>query len=255
MFLTHSTSQPITASTPILLYIYGGFGISLIPHFRPDFLAFMLSFRGVLAIANIRGGGENGAAWHAAATKLKRQTLLNDVIAGVQYIKSSVGTENVVLMGESMGGLNVCSVMVQQPDLVKGVISNVGALDILRRKRLGLRDRGGDDIGDADVPEEFDAMRKWAPLDNVVKGVRYPAVLLSTGLQDDIVPALHSVKMAAALQWACGGVEEEEKKDISLIVVREGSGHGVNNSADVKAKASLMRWGWLRRALGWEMFF
>lgn len=69
------------------------------------------------------------------------------------------------------------------------------------------------------------------------------------------MPALHSVKMGAALHWACGGVEEEERRDISLIVVGEGSGHGVNNSADVKAMASLMRWGWVRRALGLEMFF
>ena len=205
----------------------------------------------------MRGGGEKGAAWYAAATKLKRQVLFNDVIAGVRYIKSFLGTENVILFGESMGGLNVCSVMIQQPDLVKGVISNVGALDILRRKRLGLRDLGGDDIGNADVPEEFDSMNRWAPLDNVVRGERYPAVLLSTGLQDDIVPSLHSVKMAAALQWASEGLIEGEKKgkDVSLIVVGEGSGHGINNSAEVKAKASLMRWGWVKRALGWEMVF
>jgi prolyl oligopeptidase len=256
MFITHQTSKPITSKTPVLLYVYGGFGISLIPHFRPDFLAFMTSFRGVLACANIRGGGEKGHAWYTAAQKSNRQVLFNDIIYAVQYIKTNLGTDNVILMGESMGGLNVCSTMVQQPNLFKGVIANVGVLDVLRRKRLGLRDRGAADIGDVDIPEEFDDLLKWAPLENVKRGVRYPPVMLTTGAQDDLVPALHSVKMAATLQWAAEGVAgEEERGDVSLIVASEGSGHGFNNSAQVKTEASVARWGWVKRAVGLETIF
>ena len=151
MFLTSQKSQPITTTTPILLYIYGGFGISVIPHFRADFLTFLLSFQGILAIANVRGGGEYGHSWYVAARKEKRQRLFDDVISGVQYLRRELGSEEIILMGESMGGLNAASVMVQQPDLLKGLILNVGALDILRRKRLGLPDRGSDDIGDSGV--------------------------------------------------------------------------------------------------------
>lgn len=67
MFLTSETAHPVTAETPVLLYVYGGFGIPCIPHFRPDFLAFIRSFHGLLAVANIRGGGEYGRDWYLAA--------------------------------------------------------------------------------------------------------------------------------------------------------------------------------------------
>lgn len=250
MFLTSQTSQPITPNTPVLFYIYGAFGISVIPHFRADFLAFLLSFRGVLVIANVRGGGEYGMAWYAAARKAKRQTLFNDVICGVNFLRREYGSESIAIMGESMGGLNAACVMVQQPSLVQGAIINVAPLDLLRRNRLSGQDRGADDTGNADVPEEFDVLNAYAPLEHVVQGQNYPAVLLTAGDKDDLAPALHSCKMAATLQWAVRDVDGAG--NVSLSVLKD-AGHGANNSAKQKAASSLERWLWASKALGWNV--
>jgi prolyl oligopeptidase len=247
MFLTSSSIHQQTTQTPALLYVYGAFGISVIPHFRPDFLAFLSSFRGILAIANIRGGGEKGINWQRAARKGKRQTLFDDISSAVRYLKEDMGIRNVVLMGESMGALNVTSVMVQQPSLVQAVICSVGPFDILRRQRLSGQDRGEDEVGSPDVAEDFDSMIKWSPLENLQKGENYPPMLLMAGAEDDIVSPFHSAKMAAVMQWATAG------GDVSLRVV-EGAGHGGNNSQLVKAKMTIERWAWLSKVLGWEFF-
>jgi prolyl oligopeptidase len=242
MFITSNSSIPITKSTPVLLYIYGAYSISVIPHFRPDFLAFLRSFNGVLAIANVRGGGEYGSSWNAAARKEKRQILFNDVISGIRYLKEELGSEEVVLMGESMGALNAAAVMVQVPELLKGVFLNVGVLDVLRKERLGMRDRGSDDVGSSGVPGDFDSMVKWAPMENLRVGVgrRYPSVQLMAGERDEVVSAAHSVKMAAALQFAIGGEggdgEGEGNGVVGLRIMKD-AGHGVGNSGEVKKTA------------------
>ncbi|KAK4498079.1 hypothetical protein PRZ48_010735 [Zasmidium cellare] len=209
LFITSDETVEITAKTPVLLYIYGGFGISLIPHFRPEFLAFIRGFRGILATANIRGGSEYGRAWYEAACKEKRQTLFDDIIGAARHIHSDVtkSTETpVILMGESMGALNSCSVMVQQPDLLSGIILNAGAFDILHRREMGIRGRGAEDIGDPYDPVQFDFIRRWEPVHNLKNGQRYPPVLLTAGNQDDLVSMAHSLKMTAALQYAAQGV-------------------------------------------------
>ncbi|KAE9364943.1 alpha/beta-hydrolase [Stipitochalara longipes BDJ] len=248
MFIT--SSGTITPQTPILLYIYGGLGISVIPHFRADFVTYLRAFNGVLAIANVRGGGEYGERWYAAACKTLRQNLFDDVISGVKYLRSAFGSSSIALMGESMGGLNAASVMIQQPSLLQGVFLNVAVIDILRRARLSGGARGQDDLGDPEVPEEFDFMASYAPLENVSIGEKYPSVLLMAGDKDDIVPAWHSCKMAAALQYATR--DGEGAKIVSLSVLKD-AGHGMNNSAEQKAKASLEKWLWAVKPLGWKV--
>jgi prolyl oligopeptidase len=248
MFIT--TSGNITSQTPVLLYIYGGLGISVIPHFRADFVAYLQAFGGVLAIANVRGGGEYGGKWYAAACKTLRQNLFNDVISGVKYLRSAFGSSSIALMGESMGGLNAATVMIQQPSLLQGVFLNVAVIDVLRRARRSGEARGKDDLGDPEIPEEFDFLASYAPLENVRVGERYPAILLTAGDKDDIVPAWHSCKMAAALQYATR--EEEDAKVVSLNLLKD-AGHGVSNSAQQKTKASLEKWLWAVKALGWKV--
>jgi prolyl oligopeptidase len=248
MFITSSGS--ITPETPVLLYIYGGHGISVIPHFRADFVTYLQAFGGVLAISNVRGGGEYGEKWYAAACKTLRQNLFNDVISGIQYLRSEFKSSSIALMGESMGGLNAATVMIQQPSLLQGVFLNVAVIDILRRVRLSGEVRGVDDIGNPEVPAEFDFMASHGPLENVRAGEKYPAVLLMAGDKDDVVPAWHSCKMAAALQYATR--DNEDKRNVSLSVLKD-AGHGASNSAEQKAKASLEKWLWTVRALGWKV--
>jgi prolyl oligopeptidase len=248
MFITSSTI--ITPQTPVLLYIYGGLGISVIPHFRADFVTYLQCFKGILAIANVRGGGEYGEKWYAAACKSLRQNLFHDVISGVKYLRSEFKSFSIALMGESMGGLNAASVMIQQPSLLQGVFLNVAVIDVLRRIRLTRESRGVDDLGDPEIPEEFDFLASYAPLENIRVGEKYPAVLLMAGDKDDLVLALHSCKMAAALQYATKHVEGA--RNVSLCVVKD-AGHGVNNSAEQRARASLERWLWAVKALGWKV--
>jgi prolyl oligopeptidase len=248
MFIT--SSGIVTPQTPVLLYIYGGLGISVIPHFRADFVTYLKTFGGILAIANIRGGGEYGEKWYAAACKTLRQNLFNDVISGVQYLRSEFKSSSIALMGESMGGLNAATVMIQQPSLLQGVFLNVAVIDILRRVRLSGEARGVDDIGDPEVPAEFDFIANYTPLENVNVGEKYPAVLLMAGDKDDIVPAWHSCKMAAALQHATR--YDEDRRVVSLSVLKD-AGHGASNSAEQKAKASLEKWLWAVKALGWKV--
>lgn len=251
MFLTSEKSRPVTTKTPVLLYIYGGFGVSVIPHFRPEFVAFVRAFKGLLAVANVRGGGEYGQRWYKAALKEKRQVLFDDVASAAKYLRSELGSETLILMGESMGGLNSGTVMIQRPDLLSGVLLNAGALDVLHRRRLGMPVRGSEDIGDVEIPEEFDFIYQWSPLDKVELGRKYPAVLLTAGDRDDLVTYAHSCKMAAELQFATRDVEGANI--VSLRIIRD-LGHGGNISAVQRAAISLDRFLWMSKALGLQIF-
>lgn len=249
LFITAEDSLELTPKTPVLLYIYGGFGISLIPHFRPEFVAFIKGFHGILATANIRGGSEYGKAWYEAACKENRQRLFDDIIGAVKFIRSDVTKLHqtpVILMGESMGALNSCSVMVQQPDLLSGVILNAGAFDILHRKEMGIVGRGAQDIGDPSDPVQLDFIRRWEPLHNMQAGQKYPPVMLSAGNQDDLVSMSHSLKMTAALQHAAQGVSGAGIVSLKII---DNLGHGGNISALQKAAVTMSRWLWVMKAL------
>lgn len=150
-----------------------------------------------------------------------------------------------------MGPLNSCSVMVQQPDLLSGVILNAGAFDILHRKEMGIRGRGAEDIGDPYDPVQFDIIQKWEPLHNLQVGSRYPLVLLTAGNKDDLVSMAHSLKMTAALQHAAQEVGEAGV--ISLRII-DNLGHGGNISAVQRADVTMSRWLWVMKALSLQIY-
>lgn len=288
MFLTRlsrSSSSAPSPTGPILLYIYGAFGLSVIPHFRPDFVTFLHVFAGsTLAVANIRGGGEYGTAWHEGALKGHRQRLFDDVACAAQHLRrhddddddvlgSSTKTK-LILMGESMGGLNAASVMAQHPELFDAVVLNAGVLDVLHRQRLVGTDRGVGEIGDVHDAKEFDFIKSWAPLERVLSStaglrdpdveggdareVEYPPVLLTAGDQDDLVPPAHSLKMAAALQHhsqqhvGAAGQSTESAAATHVRIIKN-LGHGGNISAKAKAAVGVERWLWVKKTLGLEI--
>lgn len=247
MFITRQTDVEVSRDTPTLLYIYGGFGISLIPHFRPEFVTFIRAFGGILVTACIRGGGEYGRAWYEAACRGHRQRLFDDIIAAARYIRSDIVSDTsskVILMGESMGALNSSVAMLQQPELFDGLILNAGPFDIVRQRGAGAR--GTADFGNASDPIDFDNLVKWAPLLNIEIGRRYPPVLLFAGDKDDLVHCSQSLKMTAMLQHATQSVPESGIVCFRLI---RGLGHGGNISAQRKAIIILERWIWLARVL------
>ncbi|KAK5991738.1 Prolyl oligopeptidase A-like protein [Cladobotryum mycophilum] len=252
MFLVSDDSHPITKDTPILLYVYGGFGISVIPHFRPDFLVFIKAFRGIVAFANIRGGGEYGRSWYLAACKERRQTLFDDIHGALTYLAGTLPTKRLpILMGESMGALNCMSAIIQRPNLVSAALLNSGPFDVLHRTNSGLGMRGVEDIGDEKVPGEFAAIFKWSPLENIRDGYQYPPTLFNAGDQDDLVTYTNSCKMAATLQHA-----QRMLVDTSAIHLRvsENLGHGGAISAVKQASISVERWLWLKITLALKIY-
>ena len=252
MFLVFDDLHPISADTPVLLYVYGGFGISVIPHFRPDFLAFIKAFRGIVAFANIRGGGEYGRSWYLAACKERRQRALDDIHGALKYLIDTLDVKRKpVLMGESIGALNSMSAIVQHPDLVSAAILNAGPFDVLHRGKTGLGMRGLEDIGDENVPDEFSAIFKWSPLENVRVGHQYPPALFTAGDQDGLVRYSNSCKMVATLQHVQRKLEGNSAIHLRVC---ENLGHGGAISAVKAANISVERWLWLKITLGLKIY-
>ncbi|NNE60397.1 MAG: S9 family peptidase [Woeseia sp.] len=244
MFITHRKDLQRDGTNPTLLYGYGGFNISLTPSFSVTRVAW-LEMGGVWAVANLRGGGEYGEAWHKAGTKLDKQNVFDDFIAAAEHLIDEKYTrpEKLSIMGGSNGGLLVGAVTNQRPDLFGAALPAVGVMDMLRFHLFTAGRYWVDDYGSADDPEEFAALYAYSPYHNVRQGVEYPAVLVSTADTDDRVVPGHSFKYAAALQDAQGGDAPV------LIRIETRAGHGAGTPTDKAIEAYADRWGFLLRAL------
>ena len=139
MILTYKKGLPVDGNNPTILYGYGGVNVPLTPAFSVSNLVWM-EMGGVYAVANLRGGGEYGKAWHEAGIQLKKQNVFDDFIAAGEYLVAQKYTNSgkLAVRGGSNGGLLVGAVMTQRPDLMKVALPAVGVLDMLRRCRLGL---------------------------------------------------------------------------------------------------------------------
>ncbi|RMG14241.1 MAG: S9 family peptidase [Deltaproteobacteria bacterium] len=221
MFITHRKGLKLDGDNPTLLYGYGGFGISLTPTFSVSMTVWM-EMGGVYAVANLRGGGEYGEAWHQAGTKLKKQNVFDDFIAAAEWLIDHRYTrpERLAIMGGSNGGLLVGAVLTQRPDLFGAAVVKVGVLDMLRYHRFTIGWAWASDYGTVENEDEFKALLAYSPLHNVREGTKYPATLITTADHDDRVVPAHSFKFAAALQHAQAG------PDPILIRIETKAGHG-----------------------------
>ncbi len=221
MFIVHKSGLHLDGSNPTLLYGYGGFGIPLLPSFRPGRVAW-LEKGGVFAIANIRGGGEYGPAWHEQAVRQHRQVAFDDFIAAAEWLIKNRYTESAKLAieGGSNGGLLVGACVTQRPELFGAALAYVGVMDMLRFDRFGQGSGWTGDFGSPGNPSEFRALRAYSPYHNVRAGTRYPATLVITGDHDTRVMPAHSFKFAAALQAAQAGPAPV------LLKVHLSAGHG-----------------------------
>jgi prolyl oligopeptidase len=178
---------------------------------------------GVLAIANLRGGGEYGEKWHEAGTKMNKQNVFDDFIAAAEYLKSTkyTSTEKLAIMGGSNGGLLVGAVMTQRPDLCKVALPAVGVLDMLRYHKFTAGAGWISDYGCADSSKAmFKYMYAYSPLHNIRENTTYPATLITTADHDDRVVPAHSFKFAATLQKKNDGTYP------TLIRIDVKAGHG-----------------------------
>jgi prolyl oligopeptidase len=245
MFLAHRRDVTPNGDRPTLLYGYGGFNISMQPSFSVSRLAWM-ELGGVLAVANLRGGGEYGEEWHAAGTKLRKQNVFDDFIAAAEHLVASGWTKpsRLAVQGGSNGGLLVGAVVNQRPDLFAAALPAVGVMDMLRFHRFTAGRFWVDDYGSAEDPAEFRALYAYSPYHNVKKGVRYPAVLAPTADYDDRVVPGHTFKYIAALQAAQAGPAPV----LARIEVRAGHGAGKPTEKILAEQADL--WGFLVKNLG-----
>ncbi|MDI1250165.1 MAG: prolyl oligopeptidase family serine peptidase [Lacunisphaera sp.] len=203
MFITARKGLKLDGSHPTFLYAYGGFNISLTPSFSTTAVAW-LELGGIYAVPNLRGGGEYGREWHEAGMKEKKQNVFDDFAAAGDYLVKEGYTAHakLVISGGSNGGLLVGATVNQRPDLARVALPAVGVMDMLRFQKFTIGWAWASDYGSSDDAEGFKYLSAYSPVHNVRAGVKYPAVLITTGDHDDRVHPGHSFKYAAAMQAA-----------------------------------------------------
>src|SRR5690606_35840749 len=185
--------KDVTGPAPTLLYGYGGFDISLTPSFSASRIAWVEA-GGVFALANIRGGGEYGKAWHDGGRLNNKQNVFDDFIAAAEFLEAEGVASEVAVQGGSNGGLLVGAVVNQRPDLFAAGNAQVGVMDMLRFDRWTAGRYWVDDYGYPSKEEDFRVLRGYSPLHNIKPDTEYPAVLVTTADTDDRVVPGHSFK-------------------------------------------------------------
>jgi prolyl oligopeptidase len=215
----------LDGSNPTLLNGYGGYAISMTPSFRAGRKVW-LEQGGVIAIANLRGGGEYGEEWHRAGNLTKKQNVFDDFIACARHLIDTKVTsaDKLAIEGGSNGGLLMGAMLTQRPELFRAVVAHVGLYDMLRFERHPNGAFNVTEYGTVKDAEQFNALFAYSPYHRVKEGTPYPAVLLLTGENDARVDPANSLKMAARLQAA-----SSSKRPV-LLRTTAGSGHGLDSS-------------------------
>jgi prolyl oligopeptidase len=248
MFIVSKKGIKLDGANPTYLYGYGGFNIPLTPSFSVANLAWV-EMGGVYAMANLRGGGEYGEAWHKAGTKLQKQNVFDDFIGAAEWLVANKVSSpaKLAIGGGSNGGLLVGATMTQRPDLFAAAIPAVGVLDMLRFQKFTIGWAWTSDYGSSDNADEFQALYKYSPLHNLKPGSCYPATMVITADHDDRVVPAHSFKFAAAAQAAQAGANP------ILIRIDTKAGHGAGKPTTKQIEEVTDRWGFLSKALNMQV--
>ncbi len=224
VFLVRRRDVGPDGNVPVLLYGYGGFDIPVTPTFDWARMVFV-ERGGMLAVANLRGGGEYGRPWHEAGRLANKQRVFDDFCDVARFLAASGWTrpDLIAINGRSNGGLLVGACVTQHPALFGAAVPGVGVLDMLRFHRFTIGWAWKSDFGDPEVEEEYRWLRAYSPLHNIRSGVAYPPTLVMTGDHDDRVVPGHSFKFAAALQAAQA---ETGAGGPVLIRIDSSAGHG-----------------------------
>ena len=245
MFLTHKKGLEKNGANPTLLYGYGGFNISITPAFSVRWMTW-LDLGGLLAVPNLRGGGEYGEDWHQAGTKLQKQNVFDDFIAAAEWLIENeyTRTEKLAVHGRSNGGLLVGAVMTQRPELFGAALPGVGVMDMLRFHQFTAGRYWVDDYGSADNADEFPALLAYSPYHNLDNHSDYPPTLVTTADTDDRVVPGHSFKFAAELQ-------HNQKGDAPVLIrIETSAGHGAGLPTSKRIEELADTWAFLVKSLG-----
>jgi prolyl oligopeptidase len=221
MFLVHRNGLSLTGDNPTYLTGYGGFNISMTPGFSRSLLLWV-ERGGVVAVPNLRGGGEYGESWHQAGMLARKQNSFDDFIAAAEWLIAQRYTspERLAIAGGSNGGLLMGAALTQRPELFRAVVIQVPLLDMLRYHRFLIARLWIPEYGDPDDPEQFGWLKAYSPYHRVEAGTAYPAVLLATAESDTRVDPMHARKMTALLQAASSSGRPV------LLRLEEKAGHG-----------------------------
>ena len=224
--IVHKRGIELDGSHPTILYGYGGYGLSRVPQARPVHRAWY-DLGGIYVDTNLRGGGEYGDEWHKAGNLTKKQNVFDDFAACAHYLieHKYTSTPKLGMLGGSNGGLLMGAMITQHPELMKAVVSEVGIYDAVRSELWPNGLFNTTEFGTVKNPEQFKALLAYSPYHHVVNGTKYPAILLTAGMNDGRVAPYNSFKFAARLQAASAPGNP--------ILLRINSfGHGIGSSLD-----------------------
>ena len=249
--ITYKKGMIKNGENPLMLYGYGGFNISMNPSFSVSRIPF-LENGGIYVVANIRGGGEYGEAWHLAGTKMHKQNVFDDFISAAEYLirEKYTSAKKLAIDGGSNGGLLIGACMTQRPELFAVAVPEVGVLDMLRYHKFTIGWSWTSDYGNSEESKEmFEYLKGYSPLHNVKAGVKYPATFVMTGDHDDRVVPAHSFKFAATLQAANDGTNP------TLIRIDSKAGHGAGKPIGKIIDAQTDMWAFVMYNLGMKPLF
>eukprot|EP01132_Coremiostelium_polycephalum_P011350 gene11350-13897_t len=249
MFITYKKGLKLDGSAPTWLTAYGGFDYAYTPYYAPSFIYFIDKFDGVFAVANIRGGGEYGKKWYESGKLKNKQNCFDDFAGAAQYLYAQKYTckDRLVVNGGSNGGLLMCVIANQYPDVFKCVISDVPVTDMLRFHKFTIGKHWTSDYGCSDNPEDFDSQIKYSPVHNVpVGGKEYPSILCLTGAHDDRVVPLHTFKFIAEAQHQQGSTSPNP----ILTLIDIDSGHGAGKPLSKRAKEISEKFNFVSKSMG-----
>lgn len=220
MFLIHKKGIEKSGNNPTLLTGYGGFDISMTPYYSSRYVVWLES-GGMIALPNLRGGGEYGTKWHEAGKLNKKQNVFDDFISAAEWLIDNkfTSSDKIAISGASNGGLLVGAVAVQKPKLFRVVDCAVPLLDMLRYHKLSIANTWAVEYGSSENPEQFEYIHKYSPYHNIKESTNYPAMLITTSENDSRVDPMHALKMVAKLQ------EVNPNGEPHLLLVRRASGH------------------------------
>jgi len=244
MFIVYKKGLKLDGNNPTLLYGYGGFNVSMLPHYIGVTASFV-NRGGVYAVACLRGGSEYGENWHKQGMLKNKQNVFDDFISAAEYLiqQGYTNPKKLAIKGGSNGGLLIGAVITQRPDLFKAAICAVPLLDMIRYHKFLIARYWIPEYGDPDKEEDFKYLLKYSPYHNVKVGISMPAMLIRAGENDTRVDPLHAKKFTALLQnspWQINPV---------LLLIDFESGHGSGQSIDQQVQNIEIEYQWLMNML------
>ncbi|KIL67398.1 hypothetical protein M378DRAFT_74086 [Amanita muscaria Koide BX008] len=248
MFIVRHKSTKFNGTAPAIQYGYGGFNVSIDPFFSPTLLTFLQKYGAILAVPNIRGGGEFGETWHSAGVRENRVKVFDDFIAATEFLVKNkyAAPGKVAINGGSNGGLLVVACVHRAPQGTFGAaVAEVGVLDLLKFSKFTIGKAWTSDYGDPEDPHDFDFIYPVSPLHSIPKDKVLPPMLLLTADHDDRVVPMHSFKYAATLQNTL-----PHNPHPLLLRVDKKAGHGAGKSTEKRIQEAADKWGFAAQSMG-----